>query len=83
MAAKTTEEDMKIDKIKKQKVQHLVNNTSEGFNIYDGEISFFVISNPSMFFYFVSWARVSIYDFQHGGLATVVPNREMKRLQRE
>jgi hypothetical protein len=38
----------------------LVNNTSEGFNISDGKISFFVISNPSMFFYFVSWARVSI-----------------------
>jgi len=31
---------MKIDKIKKQKVQHLVNNTSEGFNIFDGDISF-------------------------------------------
>jgi hypothetical protein len=46
VAAKTTEEDMKIDKIKKQKVQHLVNNISEGFNISDGRtsfISFFII----------------------------------------
>jgi hypothetical protein len=38
---------MKIDKIKKQKEQHLVNNTSVGFNISDGEtsfISFFIIT---------------------------------------
>jgi hypothetical protein len=31
---------MKIDKIKKQKVQHLVNNISEGFNISAGKFSF-------------------------------------------
>ena len=45
MAAKTTEEDMEIDKIKKQKVQHLVNNTSEGFNISDGKTLFMGISH--------------------------------------
>ena len=44
MAAKTIEEDMKIDKIKKQKVQHLVNNTSEGFNVSDEKTSFMGIS---------------------------------------
>ena len=44
MAAKTTEEDMEIDKIKKQKVQHLVNNISEGFNLSDGKPTFMGIS---------------------------------------
>jgi len=40
VAAKTTEEDMKIDKIKKPKMQQLVNNTSECFNMSVGKISF-------------------------------------------
>ena len=42
---------MKIDKIKKQKVQHLVNNISEGFNISDERnsfISFFIIPLPAV-----------------------------------
>jgi len=38
--AKTTEEDIKIDKMKKHKVQHLVNKTSKGFNMSVGKISF-------------------------------------------